>query len=152
MFSAPGCNGVPNHAFSHPFVQVMISISPPDNNTPFTSNFPLSTLFSVPLRKRRTESVIYVLAKWELVSALCPSLHITFPHLCYFSCMHLNIPSPHTSSSHLSRLWECFWESCPVWWCSTFSFVMIGANLSPQWIRAKVSTPYFSSPLPFVTC
>ncbi len=83
MFSAPGCKGSPNHAFSHPFVQVMISISPRDNNTPFTSKVPLSTS-----KKQRTESVIYV--KWELVLAPCSSLHITFPHLCYFSCMHLN--------------------------------------------------------------
>lgn len=120
----------------------------------FTSNFHLEHIFSV--AQQITELLSFVLTKWELVSTLFPSLHGTFPLLCLFSCMHPNntwlLPSSHLSSSHPSRLWECFWESYPAWWCSTFSFVMIGANPSPPWNQARVSTPCFSFPLPFVTC
>lgn len=130
MFSAPGCHGTKDHTFSHPFVQVMTFSYPyQDNNTLFTSKFPSEHVFSV--AQQRTEVLSYALAKWELIS---------------------NLPSSYLSFSRPSRLWECFWESCPAWWCSTFYFVMIGADPSPPWNQARVSTPYFSSPLLFVTC
>lgn len=88
MFSAPGCHGNPDHSFSHPFVQVILFIYPQDNNTPFTSNFPLGTFyFSVPLRKQNWKCYL-CFVKVRTVFDLRPCLHITFPvSVAFLACI-----------------------------------------------------------------